>query len=97
VHFVAVPRSVVAEAVVSLPSRDYLAFAGLSESTSTSPLGRLCPLELGELVEDAVRVLTLRRLVAAVVEGAYPGSVLLKLPPEQNKRTVAKARRRALP
>jgi hypothetical protein len=49
------------------------------------------------LVEDAIRKLALRRLVAAVVEGAYPGSVLLKLPPEQNKRTVAKARRRALP
>ena len=62
---------------------DDLALAGLAAASAPGPLGYLGPLVLGDLVEDAVGELALRRIVAPVVEGADLRPVLLELAPEE--------------
>src|SRR5919112_467427 len=56
-----------------------LTFAHFTELTPARPLGCLCPLELGELVEDAVSQLSFSTLIAAIVESAHLRSVLITL------------------
>lgn len=68
-HLIAVPAFVYAVAVVCRVAADDLALARLAELPAAGSLGRLGPLELGELVQDAVRKLPFGRVVAAVVHG----------------------------
>ena len=83
VHHVVVPRGVVPEPIVRAGPRHEFPLACLLKLAPPRTLGYLGPLVLAELVEDAVGELSLRALVATVIEGAYPGAVLLELPPEQ--------------
>src|SRR5215207_7809513 len=73
---VGVLRGVELEAVPRGVCAHHLTLAGLAPP---GPLCCLCPLKLGELVEDAVCEFPLWALVAPVVEGAHPDSVLLEL------------------
>ena len=61
---------------------DHLALPGLAEFLLSAALGRLRPLELGELVEYGVGEFALGAVVPAVVHGADPRPVLLELTPE---------------
>src|SRR5215218_8238738 len=79
VHRVAVPGGVHPEAVVGGVAADYLAGAGLLKLAPPRPLGYLGPLKLRKLIEDAVRELALRRIVAPVVEGSDLRLMLRKL------------------
>ena len=72
-------RLVVPEAVPGLPRDIRVALSDPAEHAPPRPLGNLGPLVLGELVEDAVRELTLGCLVTPVVEGLQSASVLLEL------------------
>jgi hypothetical protein len=74
---------VVAEAVGGLHGRYDLALASFLQLPPACPLRDFRPLELGELVEDAVRELALRGIVAAVVEGTDLSAMLLEFLPEQ--------------
>jgi hypothetical protein len=74
-----VPILGVGEAVGCLVSPDNLALAHLPVQSPPGPLGGLRTLELGELIQDAVRELTLRRIVSSVVESTDLGAVLLAL------------------
>jgi hypothetical protein len=63
--------------------RDDLALAGLSELAPPGALRRLGSLELGQLVQDAVRELPLWGVVSPIVQGAHLRVVLLELAAEQ--------------
>src|SRR5829696_5937435 len=66
-HLVAVPRLVVAKTVPGRVAADDLPLSGLPELPPSATLGYLRPLELGELVEDAVSELALRAIVSPIV------------------------------
>src|SRR5215218_8197858 len=66
-HLVAVPRLVVAKTVAGRVTADDLPLPGFPEFPSAASLRRLRPLELGKLVEDAVREVTLRAAISLVV------------------------------
>ena len=61
-----VPRFVVAE-LVGRSRHHHPPLPGLAQHATTSPLRDLCPLVLGELVEYAVRELSLRAVVSPIV------------------------------
>jgi len=79
VHLVVVAGLVVEEAVVRPGARYHLALAGLAHLAAAGPLGCLHPLKLRELVQDAIRELPFRGVVAPVVEGADGRAVLAEL------------------
>jgi hypothetical protein len=70
VDLVAVADLVVLEAVVGPTVHNQLAFTGLAEASASAPLHDLRPLVLGELIEDAVGKLSLRGVVAPILESA---------------------------
>ena len=80
VYHVVVARGVELEAIVGTVDRDYLALASPPELTPPSALRYLRPLIFGELVEDAIRKLSLWGVVTPIVEGTNLGAVLLELP-----------------
>src|SRR5215212_10296724 len=80
IHYVVVAAVVIPEAEVRPGSRQHFSLAGLLELTSPGPLGGLCPLELSELVENAVGKLAFWRIISPVIEGTDLGAVLLELP-----------------
>ena len=82
-HLVAVPRLVVAKTVAGRVAADDLALPSLAEFPPSATLGSLRPLELGELVEDAVGEFALGAVIPAVVESAYLAAILLELTPEE--------------
>jgi hypothetical protein len=82
-HLVAITGLVVAEAVAWRVAADDLSLPGLPQLPPAAALRSLRALELGELVEDAVRELTLRGIVAAVVERTQLGAVFIELPSEE--------------
>jgi len=82
-HQQSVARLVAPESVGDLLRGNDLALAGLAELASPGPLCCLCPLELGELVEDAVCELSLWALVPTVVKGADLRPMLLELASEE--------------
>ncbi|HEY6751603.1 MAG TPA: hypothetical protein VI027_09780 [Rubrobacteraceae bacterium] len=77
-HLVAGPRLVVAKTVPGRVAADDLPLPGLPPAAS---LRRLRPLELGELVEDAVGELALGAIVSPIVHGPDLRSMLLELAP----------------
>src|SRR5215203_6777348 len=77
-----VPRFVVAEPV-GRSRHHHPSLPGLAQHATTSPLRDLCPLVLGELVEDAVGQFPLRAVVPTVIKGSNFGAVLLELPPQE--------------
>jgi hypothetical protein len=79
VHGVSIARGVVAETVVGLPPRDHLAFARLPEPVPPRSLGGLGPLELRQLIQDAVRELSFEAIVAPIAQSLQPGTFLRKL------------------
>ncbi len=64
---IAIPRSVIGETVRRRVGGDYLPLPRLPQPAPTSPLRRLGTLELGELVEDAVREFTFWGVVSPIV------------------------------
>src|SRR5215211_5215265 len=66
-HLVAVPRLVVAKTVPGRVAADDLPLPGLAKLPPAASLRRLRPLELGELVEDAVREIPLWAAGAPIV------------------------------
>src|SRR5215217_2521367 len=83
VHFIAFAILSVAKAVVRGMGRHDLPLLGTPQLPSPRPLRYLGPLELGELVEDAVRQLPLRAIVSPIVQSADLRSVLFELTPEE--------------
>ena len=65
-----------------MPGYDF-ALPGAPELAPAGPLGGLGPLELSELVEDAVGKLAFGAIVPVVVEGPEHAPVFLELPLEQ--------------
>jgi hypothetical protein len=80
-HLVAGPRLVVAKTVPGRVAADDLPLPGLPELPPAASLRRLRPLELGELVEDAVGELALGAIVSPIVHGPDLRSMLLELAP----------------
>src|SRR5215213_4666902 len=80
VHRVAIPGGIHLEAVVGGVATDHLAGAGLLKLAPPCPLGNLGPLEVRQLIENTICELSLRGVVATVVEGAYLAAMLLELP-----------------
>src|SRR5829696_1124560 len=82
-HEVAVSSGVVSESARSPGAgRNDFALPGLAQPATPCSLRRFRPLELGELVEDAVGELTLRALVSPIVAGTDLRAVLLELASE---------------
>src|SRR5829696_3933450 len=72
-----------AEAVRGRRPADHMSLTGSPQLPPSTSFGYLDPLVLGELVEDAVRELTLRGIVSPIVQGADLGAVFLELPLEK--------------
>jgi len=73
----------VSEPIGRALSGDYFALPGLLKLTPAAALCYLRALILSQLVEDAVRELSLRALVSPIVEGTDLRSMLLELAPEK--------------
>jgi hypothetical protein len=78
-----VTRLVVPKAIWRLHRRYDLSLTRLLQLSSSSPLGYLGSLVLGELVEDTVGQFPLRALIPTVIKGSNFGAVLLELPPQE--------------
>jgi hypothetical protein len=61
------------------PTGDYLAFVRLPEPAPPRPLGGLGPLELRQLIQDAVSKLSFGAIVAPIAQSLEPGTFLREL------------------
>ena len=96
VYLVTVPRSVEFEAEHRAGNGDNLPLLGLAVLAPPRPLGRLSPLELGELVEYAVRELPFGTLVATVVELLVAWYRALRTPPARDTGRLVRGAKRSL-